>query len=94
MKRIWAPWRMGYIVGKKKSGCFFCQNWKTRKDNENYTFHPTRKTLKNELSPYLGFKIIDKLLGRPTPKSFQRPSQEYWNSVNWVDANRKDDTTR
>ncbi|MCD5390739.1 HIT domain-containing protein [candidate division NPL-UPA2 bacterium] len=36
MKQIWAPWRMRYIMGKKKSGCFFCKNWKDTKDRENY----------------------------------------------------------
>ncbi|MCX8043782.1 MAG: HIT domain-containing protein [Desulfobacterota bacterium] len=24
MKRIWAPWRIQYILGKKEKGCFLC----------------------------------------------------------------------
>ena len=33
---LWAPWRMGYILGIKKKGCFLCKSLKSRKDDENY----------------------------------------------------------
>ena len=35
MKYLWAPWRMDYIVGKKKKGCFFCKNLKEKKNKNN-----------------------------------------------------------
>lgn len=25
MDRLWAPWRIGYVVGEKPSGCIFCR---------------------------------------------------------------------
>ncbi|NWG02778.1 MAG: HIT domain-containing protein [Syntrophaceae bacterium] len=35
MKYLWAPWRMDYILGEKKKGCFFCQKLKEKKDIKN-----------------------------------------------------------
>jgi len=35
MKRLWAPWRIKYILGKK-DGCIFCDKMKEGKDRENY----------------------------------------------------------
>jgi ATP adenylyltransferase len=35
MKYLWAPWRMDYILGEKKKGCFFCRKLKEKKDKEN-----------------------------------------------------------
>jgi len=35
MKYLWAPWRMDYILRKKKKGCFFCQKLKEKKDVKN-----------------------------------------------------------
>ncbi len=35
-KIIWAPWRIGYIAGKKEKGCLFCRVKRERKDKENY----------------------------------------------------------
>jgi ATP adenylyltransferase len=35
MKYLWAPWRMDYILKKKKKGCFFCQKLKEKKDVKN-----------------------------------------------------------
>jgi ATP adenylyltransferase len=31
MKYLWAPWRMNYILGEKKGGCFFCRKLKEKK---------------------------------------------------------------
>jgi len=39
MKYLWAPWRMDYISGEKKKGCFFCRKLKERKDRENLILH-------------------------------------------------------
>ena len=37
MKRLWAPWRIGYVSGKKKpKGCLFCAMTKGRRDEKNY----------------------------------------------------------
>ena len=35
MKYLWAPWRMDYILGEKKRGCFFCKKLKEKKDRKN-----------------------------------------------------------
>ena len=35
MKHLWAPWRMDYILGGRKGGCFFCRNLKERKNEKN-----------------------------------------------------------
>ena len=35
MKRIWAPWRMEYIVNSRKQGCFLCDIIKAKKDGQN-----------------------------------------------------------
>ncbi len=34
MKKIWAPWRMVYILQKKQRGCFFCRDLRRKKDEE------------------------------------------------------------
>ena len=36
MKRLWAPWRMRYILGEKTGECLFCAKAKESKDRENY----------------------------------------------------------
>ncbi|TET85831.1 HIT domain-containing protein [Candidatus Aerophobetes bacterium] len=36
MRRIWAPWRLEYILDEKKKGCIFCEKSKESKDVENY----------------------------------------------------------
>jgi len=35
MKYLWAPWRMDYILGNKKKGCFFCEKLKEKRNVEN-----------------------------------------------------------
>ena len=35
MKYLWAPWRMDYILRKKKKGCFFCKNLKEKESKKN-----------------------------------------------------------
>ncbi len=34
MDYLWAPWRMEYILGKKKRGCFLCKKLKEKKNQE------------------------------------------------------------
>jgi len=36
MRRLWAPWRLEYILSEKEKGCIFCQKAKESKDAENY----------------------------------------------------------
>ena len=35
MKNLWAPWRMDYILQKKKKGCIFCNKPKQGEDEKN-----------------------------------------------------------
>jgi len=35
MEYLWAPWRMEYILGKKKRGCFLCKRFKEKKNKEH-----------------------------------------------------------
>ena len=35
MKYLWAPWRMDYILGEKRTGCFFCRKLKEKEDRKN-----------------------------------------------------------
>lgn len=39
MKRLWAPWRMEYILGERTGECFFCAKAKENKDRENYILY-------------------------------------------------------
>jgi len=36
MYRLWAPWRIRYIMRKKEEGCIFCDKPQEKKDEENY----------------------------------------------------------
>ncbi len=35
MKKLWAPWRMEYILHQKPQGCIFCDKPKQKQDREN-----------------------------------------------------------
>ncbi len=39
MDYLWAPWRMEYILGKKKRGCFLCKKLKEKKDKERLVLY-------------------------------------------------------
>ena len=53
MKRIWAPWRMGYILGNKQAGCVFCQALRANKDAANHILcRSTKSALMLNLYPY------------------------------------------
>jgi len=45
-KRIWAPWRVGYItrISEKPKGCIFCSIRRQRKDRQNLIFIRRRHT--------------------------------------------------
>jgi ATP adenylyltransferase len=36
MKYLWAPWRIGYVRGKKPTGCILCTKPAENNDRENY----------------------------------------------------------
>ena len=35
---LWAPWRMGYILGEKEKGCIFCDKPAVKRDGANHIF--------------------------------------------------------
>ncbi|MBM3302471.1 MAG: HIT family hydrolase, partial [Deltaproteobacteria bacterium] len=40
MERIWAPWRIDYILGNEKEhGCIFCAKPASSNDDENLIVH-------------------------------------------------------
>jgi len=36
MKRLWAPWRIGYVGGPKATGCILCDKPKAKSDRSNH----------------------------------------------------------
>lgn len=42
MKRLWAPWRLEYILGEKPGGCVFCTEPGEDADEKNYILHRDR----------------------------------------------------
>jgi ATP adenylyltransferase len=43
MKRLWAPWRLEYILGEKPGYCIFCTMPAEDKDRENYILYRGRE---------------------------------------------------
>jgi ATP adenylyltransferase len=41
MRYLWAPWRMDYILEKKRRGCIFCKKPIERRDKENLILYQT-----------------------------------------------------
>ena len=39
MERIWAPWRIEYILSEKTEGCILCDKPKEDKDEQNYILY-------------------------------------------------------
>ncbi len=39
MDYLWAPWRMEYILGKKKRGCFLCKKLKEKTNKERLVLY-------------------------------------------------------
>jgi len=44
MERIFAPWRIRYILSKKYEGCIFCDYPKEKADKENLILHRAEKS--------------------------------------------------
>ncbi len=36
LERLWAPWRIGYVLSKKDTGCFLCELQASENDKEAY----------------------------------------------------------
>lgn len=50
---IWAPWREGFILGKKEKGCIFCRRLKRKKDKADLIlFRGERSFIIMNLYPY------------------------------------------
>ena len=45
MERIWAPWRMDYILDEKPHGCIFCLDGCTDEDRQNLVLYRTPLSL-------------------------------------------------
>jgi len=43
MERIWAPWRIEYILMEKPEGCVLCEKPKEDTDVQNYIFYRGKK---------------------------------------------------
>ncbi|MBO8152332.1 MAG: HIT domain-containing protein [Candidatus Marinimicrobia bacterium] len=43
MKKLWAPWRIDYILGPKEEGCFFCKYLADNKDEEHLILYRGKK---------------------------------------------------
>ena len=53
MEKIWAPWRMEYILSEKKSGCIFCEKFQADEDEKNYIlFRDTLGFVMLNIFPY------------------------------------------
>ncbi|MFN3966221.1 MAG: HIT family protein [Endomicrobiia bacterium] len=39
MERIFAPWRMKFITGKKEKGCLFCKKLRSKNDSKNLVLY-------------------------------------------------------
>jgi ATP adenylyltransferase len=42
MEKLWAPWRMEYILGKKPEHCIFCDKPRENRDEENLILYRGR----------------------------------------------------
>ncbi len=45
MKRLWAPWRVEYILAEKESKCIFCEKPRQEKDEDNYILFRGKRCL-------------------------------------------------
>lgn len=45
MERLWAPWRIEYILNEKPDSCIFCLEDKQDKDRENLVLHRSSHSL-------------------------------------------------
>ena len=59
MKRMWAPWRMGYILGDKPDNCVFCEKLAAHDDAANYIVYRGKESaLMLNLYPYTNGHLL------------------------------------
>jgi ATP adenylyltransferase len=59
VKRIWAGWRMKYILGDKSSNCIFCEKLQAGDDASNYILHRGEQVaLMLNLFPYVNGHLL------------------------------------
>ena len=59
VKRIWAGWRMKYILGEKGQGCVFCQALQANDDAANYVLYRQESVaLMLNLFPYINGHLL------------------------------------
>jgi len=44
-ERLWAPWRLGYVLGAKEPGCFLCRAGSDDSERENLVLHKDETTV-------------------------------------------------
>ena len=44
MRRLWAPWRITYILSPKPDRCIFCECTREERDEENYVLYRGERT--------------------------------------------------
>jgi len=52
MKKLWAPWRINYVQGKKTKGCIFCAAAKTPGTKEQVVFKTKHSLCILNIFPY------------------------------------------
>jgi ATP adenylyltransferase len=52
MKKLWAPWRITYVQGKKAKGCIFCAAAKTQGAAEHVVFKTEHALCMLNIFPY------------------------------------------
>lgn len=59
VKRLWAPWRMDYILGERENGCVFCRKFAESRDVENYVvYRGTTAGIIMNIHPYTNGHIM------------------------------------
>ncbi len=59
VRRLWAPWRMGYILGDKPHNCVFCEALQANDDAANYVlYRDKRAALMLNRYPYINGHML------------------------------------
>ena len=52
MDKLWAPWRINYVQGKKKKGCIFCAAIKAKTKDSHLVFESAHSICLLNIFPY------------------------------------------
>lgn len=59
VKRLWAPWRIDYILGERENGCVFCRKFAESSDAENFVvYRGERAGIIMNIHPYTNGHIM------------------------------------